>query len=72
MVIRGEVPDDALKPIRCEHCNIDMYLMVCCSAGGYYLGRMCCCGPHSRSTGYYKTFDEAEKAMVTQDATWRQ
>jgi len=71
MVMPGEIPDDPLKVIHCEKCDVDMYLIVCCSAAGYYLGRMCCCGPHSRSTGYYKMFNEAELAMITKDATWR-
>ena len=72
MVMPGEVPKYPYDIIKCEDCGIEMHLMVCMSGGGYYLGHMCQCGPHSRCTGYYKTFDEAEAAMIKRDATWRQ
>lgn len=46
-------------------------LMVLESAAGFYIGRTCESGkdsfpmPYSRESGYYKTKEEAAKALVT-------
>jgi hypothetical protein len=33
------------------------------SAAGYYIGTQCECGPYSRESGYYRTYEEAESAL---------
>lgn len=55
------------KPIvHCEDCGIDMPLEVLMSAAGYYIGRVCSCGPYSREEDrYYKTREEAEFQLET-------
>jgi len=33
---------------------------------GYYVGFWCgACGPYSRESGYYRSYEEAEKALST-------
>jgi len=37
---------------------------VCQSAAGYYIGTKChYCGPYSRESDYYKTYEAAEAAL---------
>ena len=44
---------------RCPGCGIKPKVEVCRSNAGYYLGTMCNCGPYSRESKYYPTFDDA-------------
>ena len=49
-----------------------MPLKVCQSAAGYYIGRMCPdCGPYSRDSDYYETYEKAEYALNTKNY-WRE
>ena len=42
----------------------DLPIRVCHSAAGYYIGQLEPCGaPFDRLSGYYKTREEAEKAL---------
>jgi hypothetical protein len=42
----------------------DLPIQVCHSHAGYYIGQLEPCGaPFSRLSGYYRTKDEAEKAL---------
>lgn len=45
-------------------CGVVMPLEVLHSGGGYYLGYFCPkCGPYSRESGYFRTEEEADKAL---------
>lgn len=46
--------------VECHDCNQSMQLEVLSSAAGYYVGRQCCCGPYSRESQYYRTFELAD------------
>jgi hypothetical protein len=35
------------------------------SGAGYYIGYTCNCGPYSRETGYYPSFEAADRALKT-------
>lgn len=70
-MLPGEMPNDPYKIIKCSDCGVNMHLNILRSNAGWYLGHACCCGPHSRSSGYYSSFNEAEIAMRKRDATWR-
>lgn len=47
----------------CPDCDTPLVNQVLHSGGGYYIGTHCCCGPYSRESGYYRTFDEAAAAL---------
>ena len=50
--------------IDCEDCGTHLDLQVCHSGAGYYLGYLCPqCGPYSRESDYFGTFEGAEKAL---------
>lgn len=50
--------------IHCPMCNRKLYLRVCKSAAGYYIGRWCLTdGPYSRESKYYVSEGEAEKNL---------
>ena len=45
-------------------CGARLELQVLRSAAGYYIGFYCPkCGPYSRESGYYRTQEDAEKAL---------
>jgi len=53
---------------KCKCDDIKPPLQVCHSNAGYYVGRFCdYCGPFSRESGYYKTSEDAEKALNSDD-----
>jgi hypothetical protein len=54
-------------PLICPDCKAKVKLGVYHSAAGYYVGYYCACGPYSRESGYYKTYESAHKALVTND-----
>jgi hypothetical protein len=50
-------------PDTCPSCGTQLKLRVLRSGGGYYIGTMCCCGPYSRESGYYRTREEAQDEL---------
>ena len=52
-------------PDTCPDCHTKLDNQVLRSAAGYYIGTRCCCGPYSRESGYYRTEEEAKKALAT-------
>lgn len=66
MAVPGELTGIKDNVIKCCDCNSDLPLRVLCSAAGHYIGRWCPqCGPYTRETGYYKSNEEAQKALDT-------
>lgn len=61
-MILGETLASGADPT-CSKCGITPELKVCKSFAGYYIGTQCNCGPYSRESGYYRTREEAEKAL---------
>lgn len=60
------VPGETLAtgaPNCCPDCGKDIVLTVCQSAAGYYVGAWCNCGPYCRESGYYRTKEEAQRAL---------
>lgn len=50
-------------PETCEDCGATPKIEVQNSAGGYYIGTWCDCGPYSRESDYFRTREQAEKAL---------
>lgn len=50
-------------PDTCRDCGIELKFEVLRSAGGYYIGTRCDCGPYSRESEYFTTRDEAQRAL---------
>ncbi len=64
MALEGEL--NGLEGCQCE-CGTNLYLKVCHSNAGYYLGYECPgCGPYSRETGYFRTYEQAERELKKQ------
>ncbi len=59
MVMQGETIATGAKTF-CEDCLQTLTLQVLLSAGGYYIGTQCDCGPYSRESKYYSSVSEAE------------
>lgn len=52
----------------CMDCGARLELQVCKSAAGYYLGYWCnCCGPYSRESDYFRTHEEAQRALDSEN-----
>jgi hypothetical protein len=49
----------------CDECGDTPYMDVYKSNAGYYVGTWCKCGPYSRESGYYSSYDEANSALIT-------
>jgi len=65
-MLSGECVQDEVT--RCFECGLAMPLDVQSSAAGYYLGFFCPnCGPYSRESGYYKTYDDAMDALKSDE-----
>ena len=62
MALPGELL--GLRGTVCPRCGKWLTPMVCNSAGGWYVGYFCCCGPISRETEYYRTPALAEAALA--------
>jgi hypothetical protein len=63
MALPGECVNDT-KTV-CSECGNGMVIDVHKSAAGYYIGFFCSmCGPYSRESGYYRSYEEAEKALT--------
>ena len=64
MTLPGECVN-ATKTI-CHECGTELTIDIQRSAAGYYIGFFCPeCGPYSRESGYYRSYEEAEKALNT-------
>ena len=50
-------------PSTCAHCFKEVENEVLRSAAGYYIGTICACGPYSRESGYYRTEEDAQRAL---------
>ena len=55
----------------CPKCKFKTENEVCLSYAGYYIGRMCNCGPYSRESHYYQSGMAAEVALKTDSVKWR-
>lgn len=62
MTLPGETIGTGASP-RCPDCGVMPHLDVYSSMAGYYVGTYCDCGPYSRESGYFRTFDEADRAL---------
>ena len=52
-------------PSTCPECRTELGNQVLRSAAGFYIGTRCECGPYSRESGYYRTEQEAQRALDT-------
>ena len=62
--------NEAAHFTHCVECGRKMDTEVLRSGAGYYIG--CFCpddGPHNRESGYYATFEEAEKDLFVYNET---
>lgn len=49
-------------PERCPDCDVTPKLQVLHTCA-YYIGTHCNCGPYSRESDYFKTREEAQRAL---------
>ena len=64
MTLPGECVRDVATS--CVECGAHLEIQVCRSMAGYYVGFFCPeCGPYSRESGYYRSYENAEKALST-------
>ena len=62
MTLPGECVNDTTTT--CHECGTELTLDIQKSAAGYYVGFFCMtCGPYSRESGYYRSYEEAEKDL---------
>lgn len=47
----------------CEDCKQQIPLGVYQSQAGWYIGRFCNCGPYSRESEYFKTWEQAQAEL---------
>ena len=66
-MLPGETIGSGASP-ECGDCNQVVVLDVYHSGGGYYVGTYCDCGPYSRESDYYPTYEMAVKDF--QNDTW--
>lgn len=65
MVMQGETVATGAQS-KCLDCGAQLEPQVCHSAAGYYVGYWCDQdGPHSRESGYYRTSEDAERALAS-------
>ncbi|MGB8481913.1 MAG: hypothetical protein WCE63_24195 [Acidobacteriaceae bacterium] len=60
------LPGEAIAggaPDTCANCGTNLTNEVLCSRAGYYIGTQCECGPYSRESGYYRTYEVAQSAL---------
>ena len=70
MTLPKETVHLGANPI-CSRCGICTHNEVCLSAAGYYIGRMCNCGPYSRESHYYPSRKAVDEALTTRLVKWR-
>jgi hypothetical protein len=64
MTLPGECVNDTKTT--CHECGSELYIDIQKSFAGYYVGFFCPeCSPYSRESGYYRNYEEAEKALST-------
>ena len=64
MTLPGECVGEPTKI--CHECSTELAIDIQKSAAGYYVGFFCpTCGPYSRESGYYRSYEEAEAALST-------
>ncbi len=62
MTMPGECVNDVKT--ECMDCKAELVIDVHKSAAGYYIGFFCDnCGPYSRESGYYRSYEEAKYAL---------
>lgn len=67
-MLPGETRATQAKPEpECPTCHQSLHNQVLRSAGGFYIGTFCRCGPYSRESGYFKTEAQAASALTTGD-----
>ena len=60
-----------VAPTKCEDCGDLLKLEVLRSNSNayigteFYIGTSCDCGPYSRDSGYYRTYKQAERALLS-------
>ena len=62
------LPGECVRDVEttCVDCGAHLEIQVCKSMAGYYVGFWCgACGPYSRESGYYSSYEEAEAALST-------
>jgi len=62
------LPGECVRDVEttCVDCGARLEIQVCKSMAGYYVGFWCgACGPYSRESGYYRSYEETEKALNT-------
>lgn len=63
MTLEGETIGTGASP-RCPDCNTMSATGVYSSMAGYYIGTWCECGPYSRESGYYTSYEAAEHDLT--------
>ncbi len=53
-------------PQTCPDCGMTVALRVL-KTSRWYVGSVCHCGPYTRESGYYRTFEDAERALFHED-----
>ena len=62
MTLPGECVNDT--ETTCYECGTNLTIDVQRGAAGYYVGFFCPkCGPYSRESGYFPTFEKAKQAL---------
>lgn len=69
-MLLGETIYSGADP-HCPDCSKKLENEVLKSNAGYYIGTQCCCGPYSRESHYYRTFELAKHALKTNKVNWR-
>lgn len=66
-MLRGETVLTGARR-HCSACGVTMDFEVLRSAAGYYIGTRCDCGPNSRETSYFPTYELA--AALLKSGNW--
>lgn len=69
-MLQGETIHSGASRI-CNDCKVVLELQVLHSTAGYYIGTQCNCGPYSRESHYYRSFDAANQALNLGMVNWR-
>lgn len=67
-------PGETIRTGARDHCDCGdkLEFQVCSSAAGYYIGTQCpVCGPWSRESYYYPSYDRALSALEDDNVVWR-
>lgn len=66
MVAPGECVNDVVTT--CSGCKTKLNVDVYRSPAGYYIGFFCPnCGPYSRESGYYASYCDAKRALISKN-----